>query len=387
MTATIDKVAIASFFAFNSFQFIRNKYPINFSNAFHSHIFYKFTIKQSLIMTHFKISLFSFFIVISGMTKAQPILDSANNALNIGDAQLFYIADSSAQDLNTVVGSNVTWDYSTLTTYSVQATNVVFNAGNSQFGVDFPTSSIADSLGGLLIYKNNYLDSVVSQGYIYTDPALGIVEVVLSDYVKVIDYPFTFGSLSTDAIAGNAFTAITGPTPTPYSGTVSIEGDGFGTLLLGNNTYNNVLRVKVIENSFVDPGTGAIPVDRVQYLYYSPTVSKFPLLYYTSLAANGGAQTAIYSIDSLAPCCVGLEDKSETNFRVYPNPAKDHFVIYTDDYLISKITITDFSGKLISSTSYQITENKVDISKLKSGIYFILLQTKHSNSTIKLIVH
>jgi mannan endo-1,4-beta-mannosidase len=73
----------------------------------------------------------------------------------------------------------------------------------------------------------------------------------------------------------------------------------------------------------------------------------------------------------------------DINFKIYPNPGTEIITISNSEY-IDNISILDVSGKLIFSKSGN-TET-LDISTLKSGIYFLKVETNISSfKVLKLI--
>mgnify|MGYP006428599315 CR=1 FL=1 len=71
---------------------------------------------------------------------------------------------------------------------------------------------------------------------------------------------------------------------------------------------------------------------------------------------------------------------------IYPNPAQDHFFIKSNRQL-NQITIHDLSGKKIFKKSKDLTEsNPIDISKLKTGIYLLQMETDQENVIIRKII-
>src|SRR5690606_23013067 len=66
---------------------------------------------------------------------------------------------------------------------------------------------------------------------------------------------------------------------------------------------------------------------------------------------------------------------------VYPIPATDLLNIKSEQE-ITKITVTDLTGKLCFSTVHLMVENenKIDISKLANGMYFIVIETTNGNT-------
>jgi len=105
-----------------------------------------------------------------------------------------------------------------------------------------------------------------------------------------------------------------------------------------------------------------------------------------------GTITAVgskFTIDNLwlytAPP-VGLIDiTSDSELILYPNPASELLLIRTDEKI--KFTVKDMQGKEIEVESYSDNNGvmKLDLGKLKSGIYFISLQNSKGTKVYKVI--
>jgi subtilisin-like proprotein convertase family protein len=79
--------------------------------------------------------------------------------------------------------------------------------------------------------------------------------------------------------------------------------------------------------------------------------------------------------------------KSEVNFSLYPNPAKDNLVVTTDFVEIGgQITVTDLFGKQLKSIPLSLGNNQIDISKFSKGMYLVSVITNDGKKTKKLIV-
>ena len=66
----------------------------------------------------------------------------------------------------------------------------------------------------------------------------------------------------------------------------------------------------------------------------------------------------------------------------YPNPVKDILYFNVTD-IVLKIEVYDIYGRILSSNS--VSENKVDLSELKTGNYMIKLYTKNGITNTKII--
>jgi len=75
------------------------------------------------------------------------------------------------------------------------------------------------------------------------------------------------------------------------------------------------------------------------------------------------------------------------NISIYPNPSSD-FVNFMIDRNIKfqKILITDLFGKIVKpSSKINISSNRINISELAKGMYFINVSTDKGSKTFKFI--
>ena len=74
-----------------------------------------------------------------------------------------------------------------------------------------------------------------------------------------------------------------------------------------------------------------------------------------------------------------------SEFRLFPNPTNNGFVqIYGNKQSTISIQIFDVFGKQLSST--ELKNNKLDISHLNPGVYFLKMSQDNASSTKKLVV-
>lgn len=76
-------------------------------------------------------------------------------------------------------------------------------------------------------------------------------------------------------------------------------------------------------------------------------------------------------------------------FTIYPNPAKDIlFINKSEGNYPSKIEIIDVNGQLVlQQETVKINQNKIDISKLAKGLYFVTIKNdSNENSQYKLVI-
>ena len=74
-----------------------------------------------------------------------------------------------------------------------------------------------------------------------------------------------------------------------------------------------------------------------------------------------------------------LKDLSKNDFTLFPNPATNTIFINTSKEKLKKLTVFSIFGEKIIHETHT---NKIDISHLKSGMYFIKI---NNDQTIKFI--
>lgn len=74
-------------------------------------------------------------------------------------------------------------------------------------------------------------------------------------------------------------------------------------------------------------------------------------------------------------------EESAKYFNIYPNPTSEFLNIVSTKYDIQKVHIYDLSGKQILSES----KSRIDVSKLPSGVYLLVIKTQEGNKNFKFI--
>ena len=95
------------------------------------------------------------------------------------------------------------------------------------------------------------------------------------------------------------------------------------------------------------------------------------------------------TIYKITDTSLGNESFENKLFTIYPNPAKDIlFIDKSQSNYPSEIEIYDINGKLVlQQETEKISQNKIDISQLTKGFYFVTIKNDSSeNSQYKLVV-
>jgi len=80
-------------------------------------------------------------------------------------------------------------------------------------------------------------------------------------------------------------------------------------------------------------------------------------------------------------------NESLNSFKVYPNPASKEINIEVENSSNYSISLTDFSGKLIYSQSFDTYKIKINTEQFPKGTYILSVKTKEKNYTNKIIIN
>ena len=80
----------------------------------------------------------------------------------------------------------------------------------------------------------------------------------------------------------------------------------------------------------------------------------------------------------------GLQENSEQEISVFPNPAVDFVTIEADD--LQQVELIDLTGKTLSRVAAEGRSVRLDVSGIKAGVYFISAKTRTTSSFVKPIL-
>ncbi|CAG0983810.1 MAG: T9SS type A sorting domain-containing protein [Bacteroidetes bacterium] len=335
--------------------------------------------------------------LITGISlQAQPTLTNANMVPSIGETYTYYVADSLANPGGS--GANITWDFSTLKGYAVptETIYIVNPALTPQGPVYFGSSQFADtSAGKNITYYTANSNEMINKGYVFVNPYTGssVIEWDINDE-KIMQFPFTYSTSFNDNYSGTLhYTVLGTPLTAAISGSVNVQGDGHGTLMLPFSvTLSNVLRVVTTENASANiPGFGPVNISSTIYSFYEPGTSKYPILRIINSTLNGTQSNMAYCKYPLNAGASVTENGAFHNISLFPNPANQHTQLsfYSSKSNTAHILLKNILGQKVS-TVFSGTLNAgnntftIETEQLKSGIYFITIENSESLKTIKL---
>lgn len=171
--------------------------------------------------------------------------------------------------------------------------------------------------------------------------------------------------------------SVAGATSTDPSGTTGVGS--YTTLAVTvNAVFPTASGYPQVWTQFTYTVSGlAVPTDcRVAFRYTVPTS-----------AGPSGNNSNFIGIDAFSiDRTLSTDDFFATNFSLSPNPVSNDFTIQSKNQLITAVQVTDINGRIVKNNSFETVANvTVDTSDLKSGIYFVSVQTDSSTGTTKII--
>ena len=262
------------------------------------------------------------------------------------------------------IGANITWDFSQLD-IPTDTLNLFFDESEgSAYDSLFPE---ANKVSIIFFGQDSSFQyhSLTDFEWELQGSAFGSTPTLLaySNAETITKFPVTFEDTWIDSFAFKF-----GSSDIEFMGTGIYEVDGYGTLILPNGTYDNVIRIHKIWST---PGWN----DEVhKYFYYSPDY------YYSLLRMNKNEADTYYQTNPISIVTSSIEeDHKPDKVKISPNPISTYFELKIELETESTVDIKVYSinGQNILSKSGVEFKNGVHYLKiekyLESGYYVIQL--------------
>ena len=296
---------------------------------------------------------------------AQTTITKSYNDPVVGDVLNNVVVNGAIN--NTPTGANVNYDNSTVTAGAASVNT--YSAPTTAELTNFPLATIKHSDGnGITVYYKQSADKLEIVGIENTAGTLKF-----TNAGTAITYPTSYGTTTTDQAQGSL---VASGTTAYFKGNIVSNADATGTLIIGTQTFNNVLRLKITQNYNIYLDSTMLfsvgTATNTSYMYFD-AAHKFPLLNYAEASINvpvasinqstSGAQAQ--SVVFLSATDVAAKSK----FTVYPNPVHD--VLFVEGNIGNKANgvLYSIDGKRIQETA--IVDGKIDTSNLSKGVYVL----------------
>lgn len=303
-------------------------------------------------------------------------ITEANHMIAQGDTSRFYVCDTGAVALSSILnttGSNVTWNFTGVGVTSTVVTTPYASTLSVPAASNYPGCNLVQGTSNF--YKNSSSPSQVELLGAAV-PGAG-ASLNFTNTAIVAKFPFALNNTNTDNFGGTVTFTSNGT----FSGSVNINADGNGTLVLPTGqVLTNVTRIKTRQTTNINGLIPLLPIVlRITNYDYYHVSDKFPVftVSYNSLLLGIGTPTITGTVRSnKAVTVVGLDEKklNANHFKVYPNPASS---ILTIESMVSGlepkvIKIYSVTGQVLLTQNFNPT---ISLSGFTSGMYFLEVTT------------
>jgi hypothetical protein len=329
--------------------------------------------------------LFTFF-CLNNSSFAQLVTISATHQLPvIGDSIRYIDANTFGFDAaGTGPVTTKVWDFSLL-----------MNAGTSVDFVWVDPATIPSSLG-----KDSFPTATIARresstpGYFYYQNTTNNINRI-GAYVSATNHMiYKGGTVATEfhfpITAGNNFNSTYHGRYAPFNvgedsvtvetGTLTINADMQGQMMLPTGTFTGVLRLHVVESFHLKTYMlGMAIMDNIisdDYYYWFVDSIFQPIMIYGITTVDGTAQTPILRYQPITVTKIDNAQMSD-NINIFPNPSDGVFnvLLPQTNRSLNNITVTDVNGKVVFG---EIANNQpissINLSQQAPGVYFIKIE-------------
>lgn len=344
-------------------------------------------------------------VILVPLTPARPGFDSdyqllvknIGNQISNGNVTLSYpenLMTFIASDLtfDTATSNSFTWNFVNLEPFQTNIINLTFNI-NPPTDPDFPVNIddfltfevIANPIAGDINPDNNnfILNQKVVGSYDPNDIlCLEGENILLDDVGKDLHYRIRFENTGTFPAQNIVIENIIDSQKFNLSSFQVINGSHqFVTRISGNKVEFIFENIYLPFDDANNDGFIIYKIETLPSLEIGDIFSNSANIYFDY---NFPITTNIYDTTVTEDNLSTTDFELSANIKIHPNPVKE--VLYFNTELnVENIKIYNLLGKVIYESNTNPNTNKIDVSRLSNGVYFIDLQWRNNKSTKKFI--
>lgn len=334
---------------------------------------------------------------LSGYSFSQTFTQA--NEPQIGSSATMFLCDSNVTNYASVVGNNVTWDYSQIAKVDGEVRTItVADPAGSPFASDFPGANKAIAIQG---FTTNFWETSATErrslGFIFEEPTFGTVKAIYdTDDALVLNYPFNLNGTVRDPFAGTLSFNLSGQAMNPAAtGFKDTKYDGTGILKLNSTTtLSNVARIHTIDTlrATVDIIISTMDVMLVidQYEYYDLDNGDMPVFTHTHgliLQDNATEPMMEFTVvlNSVEPDQILSASKiDDLKFNVYPNPVTDEIKL-AGNFENASVEVISQTGQVVKTVDNVLSGVQISMNDINPGIYFLKVKSANGQSVQKIV--
>lgn len=306
---------------------------------------------------------------------AQPTLHATTFTAIAGE--LYNYTKTSYQTVASGTGgSNVTWDFSSLSNNGFEQVKFL-NPSAGTYGASYPTAAMLRK-GTQEAYYNMPTGSVEQIGTVFG----GGVMTSCANSQRTMQFPFSYNESFVDTFRCTYISGVVGT----RTGVDSVWADGWGTLILPGETFTDVLRVR-LKSRYNDTIDGQPVVNYVddRTFFYKPGIHASLLSMVDAAAFSNGGLLALKQETVYCDVPTGIANLEgvQEALRISPVPASNTLNIDMEHAHERRIRI-----ELWNSTGQVVRQGwleagslhaSLDCTTLARGVYFVRCADGASN--------
>jgi hypothetical protein len=336
----------------------------------------------------------AFALVIKSNTSAQAPVITMSNSQTFGDSLPIYKVDTTGLTAG-AAGTNITWDFSAIDSIGIVHRNTMAPSA-TPYPTLYPTANTAEKIISGTSYTYQFYNSSSDSFNIVGASGNLIDSTRYFNDDKSMVLPFTYTDSFWDSSIYTAY--ILGGYSNRSHQSRTTTSDGYGTLILPNGTFNNILRyyVDTYRTDSLFSGSSFMSVSlwyTREYFWVSQDYKGYLFYLNTIKNKNGVPQNTRSSNYTFSPIPVlSTASKniaaSDEGVVLYPNPVPNTFFIESNTvFNNAELTLYSISGQILLNMKNiegkKISVNTVGLSK---GLVYYTITQKFHKATGKFII-
>lgn len=284
-------------------------------------------------------------------------------------------------------GPNQSWNFTALSIYVISENTNVVSVASTPNGNQFGNSNMAmTNDNASYLYFNKNAQSFSTQGFSGDLLGTGVINAVFSPDLTLHQFPRTFGSSFNDTyvidvtVPGAAINPLLSQIHFKRTSTVHDTTDAWGQITTPHGTYD-VLRIHSTE-MYVD-SVWALPIFPPTWSLVSTNadvsnsyswVGKGGKLAIAEMSFDTLGAPKIFKWTELPGIGVGLEEATNDNITLYPNPVNEELnILNASDNYHEMFMLFDESGRLVKQGNFFDKAFSIPMEGIKTGVYCLKL--------------
>lgn len=312
-------------------------------------------------------------------------------SLDFEDDYMDFISALPAETISSI--GNLQWNYSNLQPFETRAIEVVFNL-NTPTDITFPLNdgdvldfdiSIDPIVNDETISDNTFsLKEIVVNSYDPNDVTCLEGVAILPEHVgEYVHYRIRFENLGTANATNIVVKDVIDTTKFDVSSLIPLHAShNYTARIRENNIIEFIFEgINLPFDDANNDGYVVFKIKTLETLQLGDTFTNQAEIYFDF---NFPVITNMYSTSVQEN--LGINDFEINDVALFPNPVNNQLYIKSN-YNINTIKIFDINGRLIQNKtmSYSNTQNKVSVSILKPGIYFVEVYSNGQKEVLRFI--